>query len=435
MSAVLDSLRSAWTEASPTLPGDGARRARALEEFLAAGLPTVREEDWKYTSLKRLDNRTATLPVMPDATAGGALAERLGVQGLDGPRLVFVNGHFVPSASDAGDTRLEIGSLGAALAAGFPHDRLGSVIDLQRYRFAQLNAALFADGAVVRAPRGVVEPRPVYLLFLTLGDEDALPIVQPRIWIEAEAGAELTVIEHHTGERGDALSNVVTEAVAHDNSRITHFRVQEQAPAHIHIAGLNIRLERDARVHSHNIDFGGGLVRNDLHARLVAPGAELTLDGLYFTGGTQHVDNHTRVDHLAPQTRSTEDYRGVLDGQSRAVFNGKVLVAEDAQKIEAHQSNPNLLLNRRCEVDTKPELEIYADDVKCSHGATVGQLDTTALFYLRSRGIDADTARSLLTFAFANDVIGRIGVEPLRERLAAQVLGRLPEGESIRELT
>ena len=202
-----------------------------------------------------------------------------------------------------------------------------------------------------------------------------------------------------------------------------------------HVGNLNVMHNKNSRLESHSIALGGALVRNDIHSQLAAEGAEIIMNGLYMTKDKQHVDNHTRVDHMKPRTYSTENYRGVLNGKSRAVFNGKVVVHPQAQKIDAQQSNANLLLSDDAEIDTKPELEIYADDVKCSHGATVGQLDKNMLFYLRSRGIDEDTARSLLTYAFADEVISKIDLQPIRNRLEYLVVGRLPDATLIREFT
>ncbi len=438
MNAAIESLRVQFSERSSALPGDaaiGQRRKQAFEEFIARGLPTTAEEDWKYTSLSALQAQSFTLPEPVDVATAMAAAERFAVEGLDGPRLVFINGELIPPACRLdGIEGLEMVSLGHALEQGVGADALDQVVDLDRYRFARLNTALFLDGARISVAQDACITQPVYLLFITLGD--AVPrLIQPRVLIETQRGAKLTVIEHFCGEGPSALVNTVTEVINHPASQLTHYRIQEQTDTHSHIASLNARVGRDARLVCHNIDFGGALVRNDVHARLVETGAHVELNGLYFASGQCHVDNHTRIDHLAAHTTSREDYRGVLDGRSRAVFNGRVLVAEDAQKIEAHQSNNNLLLSRDCEIDTKPELEIYADDVICSHGATVGQLDETALFYLRSRGIDEDTARGLLTFAFAEAVIARLGIEALRGRLSRTVIGRLPDSDRIREFT
>jgi len=436
MSTVLDSLRQSWETRRGSLPGGmalQAHRRAAMEDFIARGLPTSADEDWKYTSLSRLQEQSLTLPAPVELVAAMAAVEQHAVADLDAQRLVFVNGQLIPPACQLDeDSGLSITSLAQALQQGLATEQLDRVIDLDRYRFARLNTALFLDGARIQAPRGASGQRPIYLLFIAIGAPQP-QLVQPRVMIEVEPGASLTVIEHFCGEGAATLVNAVTEVHCQAGSRLDHYRIQEQASEHTHIAGLSARLQRDARMYCHNIDLGGALVRNDVHVRLVESGAHVDLNGLYFTTGSGHVDNHTRVDHLAPHTTSREDYRGVLNGRSRAVFNGKVLVAEDAQKIEAHQSNSNLLLSRDCEIDTKPELEIYADDVKCSHGATVGQLDETALFYLRSRGLDTETARGLLTFAFAEEVIARLGIAPLRQRLSRTVIGRLPDSARLQE--
>ncbi|MGD1976638.1 MAG: Fe-S cluster assembly protein SufD, partial [Gammaproteobacteria bacterium] len=227
--------------------------------------------------------------------------------------------------------------------------------------------------------------------------------------------------------------NAVTEIRGGAGSRVEHYRLQEEPAQAFHIGGLHARLQRDASLDSHNIQVGAALARLDIGVSLEEPGAELRLNGLYTVDGKRHVDNHTRVDHLAPETRSDELYRGIVDDRGRAVFNGKAVVHKDAQRIDAHQSNKNLLLSQQAEVDTKPELEIYADDVKCSHGATVGQLDKNALFYLLSRGIGEEVARKLLTYAFAEVVAARMPLEVVRRRLEKRIAGTLPESDLIRE--
>ena len=232
------------------------------------------------------------------------------------------------------------------------------------------------------------------------------------------------------------FTNAVTEVcVIIFNAILKHYKIQQESLNAYHIGNLNVMQGKNSKLESHSISLGGALVRNDIHGQLAAEGAEIIMNGLYMTGDKQHVDNHTRVDHLKPRTLSTENYRGVLNGKSRAVFNGKVIVHKDAQKIEAHQNNANLLLSDDAEIDTKPELEIYADDVKCTHGATVGQLDQNMLFYLRSRAIDEETARSLLTYAFADELISNINFAPIRNRLERLVIGQLPDAALIREFT
>jgi len=229
------------------------------------------------------------------------------------------------------------------------------------------------------------------------------------------------------------LTNCLTEVIAGENASIEHYKLQQESVKAFHVAGLHAAQSRDSRFTSHSIALGASLARVDISTRFEGEGCECTLNGLYVVGGRQHVDHHTRIDHAHPHGVSREYYRGVLDGAARGVFNGKVVVHPNAQQTDAQQSNHNLLLSQDAEVDTKPELEIYADDVKCTHGATVGQLDDTMLFYLRSRGVPKDVAKALLTYAFAHDVIGRMRLGSLRARLEQILLQRLPEGSRIRE--
>ncbi len=244
----------------------------------------------------------------------------------------------------------------------------------------------------------------------------------------------LACVKHFVGE-GETrnLTNAVTELELAEGSRVDHYRLQEESRACFHVGSMHARVERDACFVSHNLQLGAAMGRVDIDVELSEPGAQVTLNGIYFVDGRRHVDNHTRVDHFAPYTASDENYRGIVDERGRAVFNGKAVVHQDAQKIEAHQSNRNLLLSEQAEVDTKPELEIYADDVKCSHGATVGQLDANALFYLRSRGIDQKVARGLLTFAFAETVASRIALSPVRRRVESRIARSIPEVHLTRE--
>jgi Fe-S cluster assembly protein SufD len=441
MSRPLEEYRRAFEAALEGLPGEGAwqaARRAALEAFLAQGFPTTRDEDWKYTSLATVLERDHR-PVPPgeaSAPHAAGLVEASAVDGLGACRLVFVNGVLDHGLSRGPEeSGLTIRALSSAL--GEPEadagERLGKVVDLQRYRFAALNTALFADGVIIDVDAGATVGTPVYLLFVGApGDRELL--VQPRVLIDAGRDASVTVIEHYIGaDEGSVLTNAVTEVIARDNACVEHYRLQQQPASHFQIGSLTARLDRDGRFVSHGVDIGARLARTDTHVLLPAEGGHVDLNGLYYTQTGQHVDNHTRIDHLAPHTSSNEDYRGVLDGRSRAVFNGKVVVHPDAQRIEAHQSNKNLLLSERCEIDTKPELEIYADDVKCSHGATIGQLDADALFYLLARGIDRETARGLLTFAFAGDVTARFGVPGLRERVESLLLGRLPDADRLKE--
>lgn len=431
----LDQYREEFERIAPALAGAAIARplrAQALERFLARGLPSTREEDWKYTNVATLGRRAYPLAAPPDPAAATAA---LGTLLIDGAHtLVFVDGHYTPSLSrpQALPPGARIEPLAAALAGGEdPATLLG--VPESASAFAYMNAALGADGVLIDLAPGCAPPVPLHVLFLATGAASG-HAQYPRLVLRAGRDARLTLIEHYAAA-GDAgnLTSAVTLMSIGAGATVEHYRVQEEAGQAHHLGLVDAELAESCRLVQHSIALGGRLARHDIRVRLAAAGAETVLNGLYLARERQHVDHHTRVDHLVPHTASDEHYRGVLDGHARGVFNGKVIVHPQAQKSTAHQSNRNLLLAPTAEVDTKPELEIYADDVQCSHGATVGQLDAASLFYLRSRGIDAETARGLLVYAFADDVIARVGVPALRRRLEAAVLGRMPDGLRLRE--
>jgi Fe-S cluster assembly protein SufD len=296
-----------------------------------------------------------------------------------------------------------------------------------------LNAAFAPDGLLIDVDEGAAVDLPVRLLFVMT--TASTPLMQsPRTIIRAGRASRLSVVEHYTGETGsEGFTNTVTQVIAGEDADVTHVRFQDESAKSTQIGNLIIDQAGGSAVAAHSLSFGALLARQDVHVRLNAPRSSVTLNGLYMVAGRQHVDHHTRIDHFHPDCRSEEHYKGILDGHGRGVFNGKVVVHANAVKTDAQQSNRNLLLSKDAEVDTKPELEIYADDVKCAHGATVGQLDANAIFYLRSRGLDADTARGLLTYAFACDIVNRIGIDTLQHDIAARVAGRLPVAADLLE--
>jgi Fe-S cluster assembly protein SufD len=288
------------------------------------------------------------------------------------------------------------------------------------------------DGVVIELGRNAVVERPIYLLYVA---SQADTSVHYRNLIVAEANAQATVVEHYAAAVDAAyLTNAVTTVVGAANSSVEHYKLQEESAKAFHVAGIHATQARDSRFTSHSIALGGAIARNDITTRLAAEGAECTLNGLYMVAGRQLVDHHTRIDHATPRGKSREYYRGVLDGTSRGIFNGKVVVHPDAQHTDAEQANHNLLLSKAAEVDTKPQLEIFADDVRCTHGATVGQLDENMIFYLRSRGIESEVAKALLIYAFAHDIIGRVRLDPLKRRIERHLVARLPDGQRIKEL-
>lgn len=419
-------------------------RHAALQAFSERGFPTRRDEEWKYTSVAAFEehaflalNRDAvqTDAAHQSSVSAAALARRFALDTGAGYLMVFHNGRYAPSLSSRGilPAGARLASLADALEVA-PETLEPYLSNPERQpAFNALNAAFMTDGAYLHLSRGVVLDSPVHLLFLSTGAGGASHI---RNVVVAEAGAQATVIEHYAGV-DDAVyfTNAVTGIHAAQDALIEHHKLQQESCAAFHVAGIHAVQQRGSRLASHSFTLGGALTRNDISTVFDASGCEVTLDGLYLVQGRQHVDNHTRVDHRSPNGTSRENYRGVLDGASHAVFNGKVIVRPGAQKTNAYQANHNLLLSRNAEIDTKPELEIHADDVKCNHGATVGQLDETQLFYLRSRGIDEAVARTLLVHAFAHDVIERIRVTSLRNRLEEILLARLPQAERLGELT
>lgn len=417
------------------VPWVTAARQSAFERFEERGFPTKREEEWKYTDVAAIGKRTSLAPdnIPPDPSSEAALFAWTLAQ-EDSHLLVFVNGHFSSELSAVGE--LPTGAKLESLA-----DLLDTSADLpqtlfdreQEYTvFSALNTALTTDGAVLQLAPGVMLEKPVYLLFVASGRGTA---VYPRnIFILGE-GAHATVIEHYFGMlEAHNFTDAVTQISIGPGSELRHCKLVQEGKDAFHVAGIHAEQAAGSRFVSHSFALGGRLVRNDITSRLNGAECRCSFDGLYLLDGKQHADHHTRIDHLAPSCTSREYYRGILDGESRGVFNGKVVVHPGAVKTDAHQSNRNLLLSRQAEIDTKPQLEIFADDVKCTHGATVGHLDDDSLFYLRSRGVDEDSARSLLIYGFANDIIGHVEVPAMRTRIEHLVLDRLPQGEQIKEL-
>jgi Fe-S cluster assembly protein SufD len=361
----------------------------------------------------------------PARSAGRASAGELlpfEFAGDEGYRLVFVNGFFAPHlSSTAGLTGLcqNLGSV-----AGAHPERLEHLAQHAAYEdnaFTALNTAFLQDGCFLQVPAGKVVERPIHLLFLSTATT-APTVSYPRNLIVVGNGSQVTIVESYIGQKDAYFTNAVTEIVAGENAVIDHYKLQQEGLEAFHVATLQIHQSRNSNFSSHFVSLGCGLVRNDVNAVLDGEGCECTLNGLYMGRGSQHVDNHTFIDHAKPHCTSHELYKGILKDRARGVFNGKIYVHQDAQKTDAKQTNQTLLLSDDAVINTKPQLEIYADDVKCTHGATVGQLSDEALFYLRSRGIGQEAARGLLTYAFANDIIGRIKVAPIRARLEEVLL-------------
>ncbi len=396
-------------------------RAQAMERFAELGFPGPRDEDWKFTSLAPL----AQIPFKL-ATAADCGAEVLAPPGLDSGGtqvVVFCNGKLAGKALPAGVTVAHL-TAGAEAQRARLEPHLGQVARYESHPFVALNTAFLGDVAFVHVAKNAVLAEPIHLVFVS--EASGEPTVSyPRTLVVAEANSQVTVIQSYVGPAGQVyFTNAVTEIVVGENAHVDHYKVQQESLKAFHLEVLAVRQERGSNFRSHALTFGGGWVRNEAHARFAAEGGECTLNGLYLAGDSRHVDNRTVIDHAKAHCASHELYKGILDGKARGVFNGKIFVRQDAQKTDAKQTNQTLLLSEDAVINTKPQLEIFADDVKCTHGATVGQLAADALFYLRARGVGLEEARALLTYAFANDVIERIKVEPLRRRLEDLLLAR-----------
>jgi len=404
-------------------------RKAAIASFAEQGFPTIQHEDWRYTNVAPI----ARLPFKPAVDAGadldGSGLPQTPFTKLAGHRLVFIDGHF--SAKRSSPRTLPAGvkalSLKAALVAdsAFLEKHLGRYAQPEGNAFAALNQAFFQDGAFIHVPAGITVDEPIHLVFVSSAKQTGIT-THPRNLIVAEANSKLTVIENYVAA-GDAtyVTNSVTELVAGDNAAVELLKFQDEAAAAFHVATIQGHFGRASNVNVHSFALGARLSRNNIRANLAGEGLECVLNGLYLTRNEQLADHHMIVEHAQPHCASHEYFNGILDDKSKGVFHGRILVRPVAQKTDAKQTNKNLLLSDDATADTKPQLEIYADDVKCTHGATIGQLNDESIFYLRSRGLDTETARRMLVHAFAGEIIERIRHEPAREELDKLVWDRL----------
>jgi Fe-S cluster assembly protein SufD len=421
----LESYLESFTEfeklaAGYDLPWLRELRRNAFARFCEVGFPTTHDEDWRFTNVSSIAqtpyriarNRRARLlqkELKPYRVAGAAC------------QLVFVNGHFarelsllnnMPAGVKASSLAGEISGNPGAID---PH--LGRYLDIRRDAFCALNTAFTEDGAYVHIPRGTLVEEPIYLLFVSTRD-DAPSMSHPRNLIVAEEDSQATFVEDYVSlDRGAVLCNTVTELVAGDHTVLAHYMIEREHKQAFNISTLRIQQGRSTNVVSHSVLLGGALVRNNVHPVLAGEGGECLVNGLFIGNGHQHLDNYMLVEHTRPRCGSRQFYNGILDGQAHGVFHGRIIVHKDAQKTDAKQTNRNLLLSDDAQIDTKPQLEIYADDVKCTHGATIGQIEGDALFYLRSRGIDEVSARKILLFAFASECLDRMKPEPVHRHV------------------
>ena len=407
-------------------------RKAAIDRFAATGFPTARDEEWRFTPVAPITQGTWRHGT---GSTHGVTRAQLAPFIFGHPEwttVVFVNGGYCKSLSSTGalPDGVQAGSLAEALRAdgAMLEKHLARHASIESSPFTALSTAFMRDGGFLHVPANTDLTRPVHLVFVTTG-EAAGSVTYPRNLVVIERGARASIIESYVclAEGASYWTNAVTEVVAGANSWIEHTRIQRESERAYHVGLTQVEQQRDSHYRSFTLAMGGALARHNLHARLDGENVETLMYGLYLTRGDQVVDNHTAIHHDQPNCRSWEVYKGVLDGRSRAVFNGKVFVKPEAQKTDAKQTNRNLLLSDAAKVDTKPQLEIFADDVKCTHGATVGRLDDVALFYARSRGVPAEKAQRLLTYAFAAEVTSEVVLEPVRNELDRLVRQRLGE--------
>lgn len=414
-----------------------ALREQGMSRFESLGFPTTKNEDWHFTSVAPISDRnfrtavTRPANISSDGSIAGMVAradlERFNFGQPQWHTLVFVNGEFSENLSSyAGlGPSVRVSSLADAIRSGTgrPERHLGKIAAFEQHTFTALNTAFIRDGAFIELQADAVVEQPIHLVFVSEGAGEAA--IHPRNLIVAARHSRATLIESYVSIRDSVyFTNAVTEISLGEGARLDHHKIQRESEAAFHVGTIEVSQGRNSEYRSFSFAVGGSLARTNIYTTLLGDAATCTLNGLYLADGTQHIDNQTKIEHVAPNCPSHEVYKGILDGRSHGVFNGKVYVHPEAQKTDGKQTNNNLLLSSTARVDTKPELEIFADDVKCTHGATVGRLDEMAMFYLNTRGIGPDSARMLLTYAFAADVLESIELEPLKKQLESMVLAR-----------
>jgi len=401
-------------------------RARGAARFATLGIPTVRDEEWRFTNVSPI----GAVDFSPAGQISGTADRLVGFAYTDAPvRLVIVNGRFDTTLSRTKGLPqgVRAGSLAAAMTeeADVVQRYFGQLADFTNRSFAALNTAFVQDGAFVHIPDGAIVDVPIHLVFVS-GADGSTVMAHPRTLVVSGANSQARIVESYIGARGEVyFTNAVSEIFVGENASVDHYRVQEESTGAFHVASLHAHTSRNSRFSSHAFALGGRIVRNDIFAILDGEGGDCTLKGLYLADRDRLVDNHTTIDHAKPHCGSHEVYKGILGGTSRAVFNGKIIVRQDAQKTDAKQTNRALLLTDGATINTKPQLEIFADDVKCTHGAAIGQLDEDAIFYLRARGLPYADARDMLIHAFAGQILDGVQIEPLREALEAELFEQL----------
>lgn len=418
-----NSYQTAFRSVAPTVPWLELVRNSGMDRFEQLGFPSVREEDWKYTNLAALGKENF-VPAIHDHVVRDA--SQFAYPETEGAHLVVVNGFLredLSQTSGLGDA-VAVDLFSAAADARYNkiiRKYLARNAGYHNNGLTALNTAFLQSGVFLWIPKNVKVERPLQITFVADGEQSAS---FPRVLVVAEENSSATLIESFVGE-GRYFTNAIVEVVVKDGAQFEHYRLQRESKDAFHTSTSSVELGRASRYYTTSINLGAQLSRHDISVVMDHEGAETSVDGLYMVDSDQHTDTHSVIDHKQPHCNSHQLYKGILDGNGRAVFNGKIFVREGAQKTDAMQTNKNLLLSEKARVDTKPQLEIYADDVKCAHGAAVGQIDPEELFYLETRGIGPELGRNLLTYGFAEEVIAKIKIESIRSELDQFVLRQL----------
>ena len=405
-------------------------QSQSLSWLGEAGFPTLADENWRYTNIKPLLKQAFNVVTHAGQKLTSQQIDAFNIDGFDSLRIVFVDGELDAALSAQEFTEgLIIKSMADMLDnyADKAAKHINHLLPDSTHGFMALNTAFVRNGVWIETENGAVVDKPIELIFVTTGDDQAL--VQPRNVIIAGDNSQVKIIERYVSLNDNkTMTNTIAEIYCGRNANIEHARIQQESRSATHISGTFVKIEEKAHFSTSTITLGGNLTRNDLRCQIAGQGAHSNMYGLYATNQRQHVDNFTQVEHQVANCTSDELYKGVLDDRSRAVFHGRIYVAPDAQQTDAYQNNRTLLLSPDAEIDTKPQLEIYADDVKCSHGATIGQLNEEYLFYLRARGVENSKARRMLTFAFVKEALAAISIEPLKTYLEEQLDQQLLKG-------
>ena len=405
-------------------------RQQGLVKLGQIGFPTTRDENWRYTNIKPLLKQAFNIVTQPQADVSVEQVNAFDIDGFDRLRIVLIDGQYNSELSALTLPQgLSLKSLSQVLTDEPKHAAkyINQLLPQDTHGFMELNTAFMGNGIWLEVDEGANIEQPIELMFISTGQENSL--VQPRNILIANANSQVKVVERYLSLNDNkTMTNSISEIYCAQSSNLEHVRVQQESRSTNHISGTFIKLEKDSHFSTSTITLGANLTRNDLRCQISGSGSHSNMYGLYGANQRQHVDNFTQVEHQVANCTSDELYKGVLDDRSRAVFHGRIYVAQDAQQTDAYQNNRTLLLSRDAEIDTKPQLEIYADDVKCSHGATIGQLNEEYLFYLQARGVERSKARRMLTFAFVKEALGAISIEPLKTYLEDQLDQQLLKG-------